>query len=200
MVERKKLDPKVVDELVVEEIEGNPGPNTTYDPKYAAIAKQLCAHGATDADLADAFEVHIWTIQNWMSMFPGFAEAVRAGKSEIFDPKVERALAMKALGYAVDVEEVKITKDGDEVRYTVRKHFAPDTTACIFWLKNRQPARWRDVWKIEHDGKVELEKLSSAEVLQSIVEEATKMGIPLSQLPAAVGVAAPVTNGKGTKH
>lgn len=203
MVERKRLTAKLADELIIEEIEGTRGPNTSYDPKYATIAKQLCARGATDSDLADAFQVATGTIWNWMSRFPGFAEAVRAGKAEIFDPKVERALALKAIGYSVDTEEVKITKDGEEVRYMVRKHYPPDTTACIFWLKNRQPTKWRDVWKIEHEGKMEIEKLSSEEVLKEIVDEAVKLGIPLQQLTAATGVVAPLsktTNGKGTKH
>ena len=26
----------------------------------------------------------------------------------------------------------------------------PDTTAAIFWLKNRDPAHWRDAWQHEH--------------------------------------------------
>jgi hypothetical protein len=26
----------------------------------------------------------------------------------------------------------------------------PDTTAAIFWLKNRNPAQWRDAWQLEH--------------------------------------------------
>jgi hypothetical protein len=32
-----------------------------------------------------------------------------------------------------------------------------DTTAAIFWLKNRQPDRWRDRREFEHGGKVDLE-------------------------------------------
>ena len=31
-----------------------------------------------------------------------------------------------------------------------REHVPPDTTAAIFWLKNRDPARWRDAWQVEH--------------------------------------------------
>jgi hypothetical protein len=30
------------------------------------------------------------------------------------------------------------------VKTTVRKHVSPDVTACIFWLRNRQPDKWRD--------------------------------------------------------
>jgi hypothetical protein len=29
------------------------------------------------------------------------------------------------------------------------EHVPPDTTAAIFWLKNRDPARWRDAWQID---------------------------------------------------
>jgi hypothetical protein len=32
----------------------------------------------------------------------------------------------------------------------VREHVPPDTTAAIFWLKNRNPAHWRDAWQLEH--------------------------------------------------
>jgi hypothetical protein len=31
-----------------------------------------------------------------------------------------------------------------------REHVPPDVTACIFWLKNRDPAHWRDAWQLEH--------------------------------------------------
>ena len=34
------------------------------------------------------------------------------------------------------------------------KEVAPDTTAQIFWLKNRRPDLWRDVQKIEHSGEI----------------------------------------------
>ena len=30
------------------------------------------------------------------------------------------------------------------------EHVPPDTTAAIFWLKNRDPAHWRDAWQLEH--------------------------------------------------
>jgi hypothetical protein len=30
------------------------------------------------------------------------------------------------------------------------EHVPPDTTAAIFWLKNRNPAQWRDAWQLEH--------------------------------------------------
>ena len=29
-------------------------------------------------------------------------------------------------------------------------HMPPDVTACIFWMKNRMPERWRDVQNVDH--------------------------------------------------
>jgi hypothetical protein len=28
------------------------------------------------------------------------------------------------------------------------EHVPPDVTACIFWLKNRKPADWRDAQRV----------------------------------------------------
>lgn len=36
------------------------------------------------------------------------------------------------------------------------KDVAPDTTAQIFWLKNRKPVEWRDKQQIEHSGSMEV--------------------------------------------
>jgi hypothetical protein len=30
------------------------------------------------------------------------------------------------------------------------EHVPPDVTACIFWLKNRDPQHWRDSQQMEH--------------------------------------------------
>lgn len=60
------------------------------------------------------------------------------------DIQVENALLKRALGYEYMEERVEISeKDGRKVIQTV-KTVIPDTTAQIFWLKNRRPDRWRD--------------------------------------------------------
>ena len=53
----------------------------------------------------------------------------------------------RALGYEYD--EVTF-EDGDEVK-RVRKQVVPDTTAQIFWLKNRKPEDWRDKQDVKID-------------------------------------------------
>lgn len=167
------------------------GPKSQYDPKYAQIARVMCAQGATDTVLADAFNVCSNTILNWQAEYPAFKEAVAYGKAQVFDPLVERSLAMRAIGYSVDTEDIKVTKDGDVLRIPVRKHYPPDVTACIFWLKNRRPELWRDVWKIETTNKTEMQKLDSEQLLQLIKEEMAELGIDFRMLTKLKGVAPP---------
>lgn len=177
------------------------GPESSYKPEYAKLAGALAERGATDADLASAFGKSTWTIKQWYAAYPEFGEAVRLGKNAVFDPKVERALAHRAVGYEVDTEEVKILSDGTEKRYQVRKHYPPDTTACIFWLKNRNPTAWRDVQDHRHTGKVELENLTAEQLLAEIRKEAAELGIlPETLSRATLGVAPNSKSNGSTKH
>jgi len=170
------------------------GRPSTYRPEYARMAKAHCVLGATDVDLANLFGVSTWTIAAWSHQFPAFRDALRDGKSS-WDDRVERSLAHRAIGYSVDTEEVKVTKDGEIIRYPVRKHFAPDVTACIFWLKNRRPDNWRDVYNYEHKGQIE--DKTAAQLLEEIRKDVAELGIsPGMKLPEGV---VPL-NGKGTRH
>ncbi len=195
MVERKRFKPKI------EKPQTYPGkkrgPKSTYLPIYAKMAEALCAKGATDADLAIAFGKTTVTIQVWCSEHPEFGEAILHGKAVIFDPKVERALAQRALGYSVDTEEIKVI-DGVVVRVPLRKHYPPDTTACIFWLKNRHPEAWRDVHNVEHTGELKIGEMTAAELMKQIRKDAFELGI-LSEAPYMIELS---PNGKdnGTKH
>jgi hypothetical protein len=56
------------------------------------------------------------------------------------------------MGYTFESEKI-LTVKGEVVRAPVREHVAPDVTAQIFWLKNRQPDRWREKQQMEHTGK-----------------------------------------------
>lgn len=126
------------------------GRPSKYDPAFAKQAEALCKLGATNADLADFFEVTIRTIERWSSSKDDFCRALKMGKAEA-DERVERSLYHRAVGYTFDSEIVKITNDGSVYRTPTREHVPPDTTAAIFWLKNRDPSNWRD--KREHEVK-----------------------------------------------
>lgn len=127
---------------------------TKLKKEFVEQARKLCLLGATDQELADFFEVDVRTIYRWKSDSKEFCQAVKAGKSEA-DDRVERSLFQKAVGY--EQEEVKIFMPaGAEgpVYAPYRAKLAPDTTAAIFWLKNRRPEEWREKSATEISGSI----------------------------------------------
>jgi len=120
----------------------------SYKPEFAEQAKKLCQLGATDIGLADFFEVSDRTIYRWQVKYPEFCQALKAGK-ESADDRVERSLYHKATVYTYESEKV-FQHQGEIIRAPVREHVPPDTTAMIFWLKNRRPEAWRDKSEVLH--------------------------------------------------
>lgn len=99
--------------------------------------------GLTDEQLAEKMDISRSTLSDWKNKFPDISDALKKGK-EVVDIQVENALLKRALGYDFQEERVERSdRDGAKVVKTV-KHIPPDTTAQIFWLKNRRPDRWRD--------------------------------------------------------
>jgi TPP-dependent trihydroxycyclohexane-1,2-dione (THcHDO) dehydratase len=107
-------------------------------------AYKLCLLGATEERLADFFGVTTSTITNWKNTHPEFLAALKEGKDEA-DSNVAKSLYRRAMGY--EHKAVKIVADaktGTEHIVEYVERYPPDTTACIFWLKNRQRKDWRD--------------------------------------------------------
>lgn len=121
-----------------------------YKPEYADQAAKLCKLGATDAQLADFFGVAVSTINLWKVQHAEFSESIKVPKAEA-DERVEQSLYRRALGYEHDEVDIRVI-DGQVVMTDIRKHYPPDATAMIFWLKNRKPGEWRDKQDVEHSG------------------------------------------------
>ena len=99
--------------------------------------------GLTDEQIAHNIGITAATLYVWKNKYPEISETLKKGK-EVVDIHVENALLKRALGYEYTEERVEISgKDGKKVIRTT-KYIPPDTTAQIFWLKNRRPDRWRD--------------------------------------------------------
>ncbi|QES94394.1 terminase [Empedobacter brevis] len=129
------------------------GAPSLYKTEYNEQARKLCLLGATDAELGDFFNVTETTINNWKIDFPEFFESIKKGK-EYADANVANKLYNRALGY--EHEEDKIFNDqGVPLIVPTIKHYPPDTAAAIFWLKNRQPAKWREKQEVEATLKIE---------------------------------------------
>lgn len=129
--------------------EPSKGRPSSYKPEYNEQALKLCRLGATDKELADFFGVTEQTLNNWKTAHPDFFESLKAGK-QLSDAEVADKLYKRATGYSHPA--VKIIQVAGEVRHEPYiEHYPPDTTACIFWLKNRQPAKWRDKSEVQTD-------------------------------------------------
>jgi hypothetical protein len=118
------------------------GRPTLYRPEYVKQAVMLCKLGATDPELADFFDVSIGTIKMWAVQHEDFLAARMSGKLA-YDDRVEHALAARALGYEHDEVDIRVV-EGQIVQTPIRKHYPPDSTAAIFWLKNRRSGAWKD--------------------------------------------------------
>lgn len=126
------------------------GRPSKYKPEYAEQAAKLCLLGATDAQLADFFEVSVSTINLWKVQHPKFSESIRVPKAQA-DERVEQSLFRRAMGYEHDEVDIKVV-DKEIVMTPIRKYYPPDTTAMIFWLKNRNPEQWREMKAVELSG------------------------------------------------
>lgn len=125
------------------------GAPAKYNPEvHPAWAASLGRTGATCAEIAAEMGVHPATLYRWQSEHPEFREALKAAKT-VADALVEDSLLARALG--MEVTEVRVTenRDGTKTTVTTTRQLPPDVTACIFWLKNRQPALWRDHPELE---------------------------------------------------
>lgn len=132
------------------------GRPSLYSEEMAVQAKKLASLGATDAEVADFFGVDVRTIYRWKHEYDDFCQALKIGKEDA-DARVERSLYQKAIGYEQEAVKIFMPAGADKPVYAdYIEKVAPDTTAAIFWLKNRKPAEWRDKTVTEHEGEVKL--------------------------------------------
>ena len=118
------------------------GRASLYRDEYPAQALKLCRLGATNPELADFFKVAVSTLSKWLAEIPEFSDALKEGR-EIANANVASRLYERAMGYSHPEDKI-FNNNGEALIVPTTKHYPPDTTAAIFWLKNRCPAQWRD--------------------------------------------------------
>ena len=118
------------------------GRPSDFKEEYVEQAYNYALLGATDVQMASFFDTTEQTLNNWKKSFPEFFESIKKGKA-LADAKVAESLYHRANGYSHPETKV-FNNQGEIVTFDVTKQYAPDPTAAIFWLKNRQPELWRD--------------------------------------------------------
>lgn len=111
--------------------------------------------GLTDEQIARKIGINPATLYKWLDKYGEIGKAIKKGKAPV-DIEVENALLKKALGFSIKIKKpIKIrtkkqlkdkgTIEEERIEYAEEEvYIPPDTTAQIFWLKNRRPDKWRD--------------------------------------------------------
>lgn len=129
------------------------------EPDKLVLLEGWARDGLTNEQIANNIGINVKTLYEWKNKESNISNALKKGK-EVIDFEVENALLKRALGYTITINEQKIDKDGC-VHDTKRDvHVPGDTTAQIFWLKNRKKEQWREKQEYSNDeGFAKLDKL-----------------------------------------
>lgn len=107
------------------------------------VAKAMGELGATDEQLASALGYTRRGVRLLKARMPKLVSTLNTAKAEA-DAAVEKSLYKRATGYECPaIKFIKLSDDTIVTKHYI-EHYPPDTTAGIFWLKNRKPAEWRD--------------------------------------------------------
>lgn len=123
-------------------VRDRPGRPTAYRAEYARAAYHFCLLGATDAQLSEFFGVSESTLNLWKLKHPAFSESQKKAKL-VADGQVAEMLFKKATGFHAPAIKI-MQHEGAAYEHKYLEYHPPDTTAQIFWLKNRQGKLWRD--------------------------------------------------------
>jgi hypothetical protein len=135
--------------------------------------------GLIDKQIAENIGISERTFTEWKTRFSALSSVLKKEK-DVADRHVENALYERAIGgihklnKAFKVKRIYYDEknrkcEKEEIVTAQDEVYVPgDTTAQIFWLKNRKPDKWRDKQEIED--KAALGKLD--EILKGVKENA----------------------------
>ncbi len=123
------------------------GRPSKFNEALALRMLEMAKKGATDQQMADAIGVDVSTLGNWKAGRKDFLEALKGAK-DVADQIVEATLFQRACGYRHKAVKF-FCSEGTILTQEYEEVYAPDTVACIFWLKNRKPEDWRDKQDID---------------------------------------------------
>lgn len=118
--------------------------------------------GLTNEQIAHNIGIAPKTLYEWINKFSEISNALKKGK-EVVDIEVENSLLKRALGYTYEETTRELSKETGQLVVTkvVTKQVVPDTTAMIYWLKNRKPDLWRDKPTQEKDVSSMIESMNT---------------------------------------
>ena len=126
-----------------------------YMADFPLLAQDYARQGLVDKQIAAKLGVSVATFYEYQLQHPEFLDALKEGKKPV-DVEVENALLKRAKGFSYEEVHIEFKPKGeDEEKAKVKslkkitKQVTPDTAACIIWLKNRRPTRWKDKHELD---------------------------------------------------
>lgn len=165
------------------------GAAPVYRSEFDGQVHRLALLGATDREVAEFFGVTERTVNTWKAKHPSFGAALREGKAAA-DARVAESLYRAAVGGGI-VRQTRIETDpeGLEKRIVTESELPADVKAMVWWLKNRQPDKWKD--RVEVAGDVSVNITDPAvleELFVSRMEEARARQAAVLAERAAMGM------------
>ena len=123
--------------------------------------------GLTDEQIAENMGINKATLYRWKEKYCDICDTLKRGK-EVVDLQVENALLKRALGYEYEEVSEKYESGTLTEKKVTKKQVVPDTTAQIFWLKNRRPDKWKDKQDVQVSGELKEEQTKLDDLIRQI--------------------------------
>lgn len=134
------------------------GRKSPYSKAMLQRAAEGAAAGETDKEICKALGIAECTFYVWKNRHPEFAEATSRAK-DVANARIEAKAYELAMGSTIRKQQAYKLKDidGNETVEVVdlEEELPPNERMIQFWLKNRNPDRWRDKQDVELIGGVE---------------------------------------------
>ena len=147
------------------------------------IIEGWARNGLTLDDIAHNLGISKTTLVKYEKSHEELKKAIENGR-EIADIRVENALYRKACGfYSQETKLIKVKNaDGEEhvEEHVFDAYHPPDTTAIIFWLKNRKPEAWRDKVTFEEETEETLNnvlRITKRDIIENNKKEENSSGM-----------------------
>jgi hypothetical protein len=175
---------RVAVEQIVEGV--RTGRPTLYRPELCEMAGRLALLGLKETEMADALNVDVSTLIEWKARHREFREAIERGGVHA-DARMADSLYHRGLGYQHEAVRIFMPAGAEAPVYAPYvERYPPDTQAASLWLRNRQPAKWRDRQEVNHTGTLEqrLAAMTPAEREAGAVALALRIERRLAELTA----------------
>jgi len=164
-VKRAKTPVRPMKKIKIKKL--NAGRKTKYHEDFPLLAQDYARRGMIDKEICKKLGISQESFYLYLRTYPEFAEALKEGKKPV-DVEVENALLKRAKGFSYEevhaefrAKDAKDKKAKPIVVKKITKMVVPDTTACIFFLKNRRPGLWKDRHNFDVSGNLNLKVITA---------------------------------------